>query len=204
MFQSEDQKKDNKLSHEEIRQEVDSFYKKVSTGEVATQVSARSIEQSLGYDEKLLQELPDEIRLGLSCGNPLEHLFLEDGETLLDLGSGTGVDVFLARLKFPRSGTIYGLERLPEMIERADKVRLKKNFSNIEFRLGTLTNMPFADGSIDKIISNCAINLEPDKATVYAEIHRVLKPGGMFFISDITLKQPLSKAISSQDNLYGS
>lgn len=191
-------------SHEKIRREVDAFYEKVSTGVHTVTVPAQAIEASLGYDEKLLGELPEEIRLGLSCGNPLEHLFLEPGETLLDLGSGTGVDVFLSRLKFPESGMIYGLDRLPQMIERAEKARAKKGFKNIEFRLGTLTEMPFPDASIDKVISNCVINLEPDKKKVYEEIHRVLKPGGMFFISDITLKKPLSEGILSRDNLYGS
>lgn len=192
------------VGHEAIRQEVESYYQKVSTGEIIMPVSGDTLYQSLGYDQSLLDQLPEEIRLGLSCGNPLEHLFLEAGETLLDLGCGTGIDVFLTRLKFPEAGTIYGMDIQPEMIKKAERVRDKKQFKNIEFHQGILTDMPFADGSIGKIISNCVINLEPDKQKVYDEIYRVLKPGGMFFISDITLKRELSEEIKAIPDLHGS
>lgn len=192
------------IKADEIRQEVDEFYKQVSAGQITTAISPEALYQSLGYDISLLKELPEEVRLGLSCGNPLEHLFLDEGETLLDLGSGTGMDVFLARRKFPQAKMIYGMDRLPQMIEKAQKALSKLKFSGVEFKLGTLTDMPFADGSVDKVISNCVINLEPDKKKVYQEIYRVLRPGGMFFISDITLKQELSESIRAMKDLHGS
>lgn len=188
---------------ESIRNEVDDFYRNVEAGKVNVAVSADRLYDSLGYDKALTAQLPEEVQLGLSCGNPLESLYIEDGESLLDLGCGVGMDVFMARLKFPHAGTIYGLDKLPEMLARAEKVLQKKGFKNIVFKQGTLTEMPFPDNAINKVISNCVINLEPDKQTVYRELHRILSPRGMFFISDITLKQPLSAELQRAENLYG-
>lgn len=188
---------------EKIREEVDDFYRKVEAGKIKTAVSADRLYDSLGYDQKLLAQLPEEVRLGLSCGNPLESLYIKDGESLLDLGCGAGMDVFMARFKFPNAGTIYGLDKLPEMIARAEKVSQNKGFKNIVFKQGTLTEMPFPDNTINKVISNCVINLEPDKQSVYRELYRILTQGGMFFISDITLKRPLSPELQRAKNLYG-
>lgn len=193
----------NSKNDEEIRKEVEEFYEKISEGNIKTEITPDSLYKSLGYDSKLLSELPEDIILGLSCGNPLEHLFVEDNDTILDLGCGTGIDIFMTRLKYPKAGTIYGLDKLQSMIDRATIVRDKKGFKDIEFKVGTLTEMPFPDNSINKIISNCVINLEPDKEKVYSEIFRVLKPGGMFFISDITLKAELPESIRRSENLYG-
>lgn len=191
------------LSDDQVRKEVDSFYQQVTDGTMFKTSGEDHIYASLGYDLTLLNDLPEEIRSGLSCGNPLEHLFLEKAETLLDLGCGMGLDCLMTRLKFPESGMIYGVDRLPAMILRAERARDRKGLAGIEFRQGSLIELPFADASMDKIISNCVINLEPDKQTVYGEIHRVLKPGGMFFISDITLKKPLSEELRRQENLFG-
>lgn len=193
----------NRKNEAEIRGEVNRFYREISDGSRVLHISSDELYDSLGYDKELLEQLPEEVRLGLSCGNPLESLALKEGETLLDLGSGTGMDVFIARLKFPQAGTLYGMDMLSEMVEKAERVRDKKGFSNIEFRVGTLTDMPFPDASIDTVISNCVINLEPDKKKVYEEIYRVLRPGGRFVISDITLKKPLSEDLQKADNLYG-
>lgn len=189
---------------EEIRQQVKKFYDNIAQGKTTTKVKSIDLYKSLGYDTKLLQQLPEEISSGLSCGNPLDNLVLKDTDTLLDLGCGMGLDVFMARIKYPNSNTIYGMDRLKSMIEKAEKVRDKKEFKKIEFVQGELIKMPFEDNSIDKIISNCVINLEPNKLQVYREIHRILKPNGMFIISDITLKKPLTKEIMSLDNIYGS
>lgn len=191
-------------NHQEIRQEVDDFYNRVATTNKGVEVEPDSIYHSLGFDESLLMELPEDIRSGLSCGNPVEHLYVEEGDIILDLGCGMGLDVFMAKLKYPQAGKIYGVDKLPAMIQRAERARVYKKFEGIEFKQGILTDLPFPDQSIDRIISNCVINLEPDKQKVYDEIYRVLKPGGMFFISDITLKKELSEEVKQQENLYGS
>lgn len=187
----------------DIREEVEQFYREISDGTRVLAIESDELYDSLGYDRDLISQLPEEVRLGLSCGNPLESLSLKKGETMLDLGSGTGMDVFLARMKFPEAGILYGMDRLPEMVEKAERVRDKKGFEAIEFRVGTLIEMPFPDASIDTVISNCVINLEPDKKRVYQEIYRVLKPGGRFVISDITLKKELSEKLQCAENLYG-
>lgn len=192
----------DKLSNEQIRESVDDFYKKISKGEIKTEVNPKKISDSLGYDKKLMEQLPKEVELGLSCGNPLENLKLEDGETLLDLGCGVGKDIFLTRIKYPNSGFLYGLDRLEEMIKKAEKVKKVKNFQNIEFKQGTLINLPFENESINKIISNCVINLEPEKQKVYNEIFRVLKAGGKFYISDILLKKELPIEWKNSEKLH--
>ena len=189
---------------EEIRQQVTNFYDNIAVGKTSTEVNSIDLYKSLGYDPKLLEKIPEEVSSGLSCGNPLDNLVLKDTDTLLDLGCGMGLDVFMARITYPNSNTIYGMDRLESMIQKAIKVRDKKGFKNIEFIQGELIDMPFEDNSIDKIISNCVINLEPNKQKVYQEIHRILKPNGMFIISDITLKKQLNDDILSLDNIYGS
>lgn len=189
---------------DEIRQQVTNFYDNIASGKTSTKVKSIDLYKSLGYDPKLLEKIPEEVPSGLSCGNPLDNLVLKDTDTLLDLGCGMGLDVFMARITYPNSNTIYGMDRLESMIQKASKVRDKKGFKNIEFVQGELIDMPFEDNSIDKIISNCVINLEPNKQKVYQEIHRILKPNGMFIISDITLKKQLNDDILSLDNIYGS
>lgn len=189
--------------HEEIRQEVDDFYNRIADSSKNVEVEPNSLYQSLGFDQSLLMELPEDIRSGLSCGNPVEHLYVEEGDVILDLGCGMGLDVFMTRLKYPQAGMIYGLDKLPAMIQRAERALAHKGFEGIEFKQGVLTDLPFPDQSIDRIISNCVINLEPDKQKVYDEIYRVLKPNGMFFISDITLKKELSDEMKNKEDLYG-
>ncbi|MDO5716260.1 MAG: methyltransferase domain-containing protein [Tissierellia bacterium] len=188
---------------DQIRKEVKEFYKKVSTGEEKTSITADELYRSLGYDETELALLPEEVKLGLSCGNPLENLIVKQGETLLDLGSGTGMDVFLARIKFPEGGVFYGVDVLEEMVEKARNVAEKKGFERVEFRQGTLVDLPFQENTMDHVISNCVINLEPDKQSVYKEIYRVLKPGGTCILSDVILKKELSKELREAKNLYG-
>lgn len=188
---------------EEIRSEVDRFYTEIAKNKRGTKVKSLDLYESLGYDRELLDQLPEEIQMGLSCGNPLENLLLRDGETLLDLGSGTGVDVFLTRLKFPKAGTLYGIDVLQAMVDRANDVRDKKGFEGVEFVRGEITDLPFEDGSISKVISNCVINLEPDKQKTYDEIYRVLEDGGMFIVSDIILKKPLPAEVLETKDIYG-
>lgn len=184
-----------------IRISVGNFYRGISEGTLKTEVDNNDLSKSLGYADELLKKLPEEINMGLSCGNPLSYLNLDEGETLLDLGSGGGMDLFIARMKFPNAGTLYGLDILPEMIAKAEKVRDAKGFENIEFRQGTLTENPFESSSIDKAISNCVINLEPDKQKVYNELYRILKSGGEFYISDIILKQNLPCCMKNDERM---
>ena len=188
--------------NEKIRKSVDEFYRKISKDECRTEVSPEEVSESLGYSREMMSQLPKGVDLGLSCGNPLENFELENGETLIDLGCGTGKDLFLTRIKYPDSGTLYGLDRLDEMILKAEKTRDMKKFKNIEFRQGTLTSMPFELESMDKAISNCVINLEPEKQTVYNELYRILKNGGKFYISDIMLKKELPKEWKKSEKMH--
>ena len=188
--------------NEKIRKSVDEFYRKISQDEYRTEVSPEEVSTSLGYSTEMMEQLPKGTDLGLSCGNPLENFELENGETLIDLGCGTGKDLFLTRIKYPDSGTLYGLDRLDEMILKAEKIRDMKKFKNIEFRQGTLTSMPFEPESMDKAISNCVINLEPEKQTVYNELYRILKNGGKFYISDIMLKKELPKEWKKSEKMH--
>ena len=188
--------------NEKIRKSVDEFYRKISKDECRTEVSPEEVSESLGYSREMMSQLPKGVDLGLSCGNPLENFELGNGETLVDLGSGTGKDIFLTRIKYPDSGTLYGLDRLDEMILKAEKTRDMKKFKNIEFRQGTLTSMPFEPESMDKAISNCVINLEPEKQFVYNELYRILKKGGRFYISDIMLKKELPEEWKKSEKMH--
>lgn len=188
--------------NEKIRKSVDEFYRKISKDECRTEVSPEEVSESLGYSREMMSQLPKGVDLGLSCGNPLENFELENGETLIDLGCGTGKDLFLTRIKYPDSGTLYGLDRLDEMILKAEKTRDMKKFKNIEFRQGTLTSIPFEPESMDKAISNCVINLEPEKQFVYNELYRILKKGGKFYISDIMLKKELPEEWKKLEKMH--
>ena len=156
-----------------IRLSVDNFYDNISKNKQKTKIDPKQLSKSLGYDEKIINEFPDEINMGLSCGNPINHLKIKEGQSLIDLGCGAGMDIFITKL------------------EKAKKVRDNKKFDNIEFIKGELINIPLEDKSVDRVISNCVINLEPDKQKVYDEIYRILKEDGMFVISDIILKKEL-------------
>ncbi len=141
----------------------------------------------LGYTADELSKLPEGANLGLGCGNPLALAALEEGETVLDLGSGGGIDCFLASSSVGPSGKVIGVDMTPEMIDRARANRAKGGFENVEFRLGEMEALPVADGSVDVVISNCVVNLSPDKSRVFGEVLRVLKPGGRFEVSGIVL-----------------
>ncbi|AME09615.1 MULTISPECIES: methyltransferase domain-containing protein [Gemella] len=174
-----------------IRLSVDSFYDNISKNKQKTKINPKDLSKSLGYDEKIINEFPDEINMGLSCGNPIQHLKLKEGQSLIDLGCGAGMDIFISRMKYPKAGTLYGLDRLDSMLEKAKSVRDKKGLKDIEFIKGELISIPLKDKVVDRVISNCVINLEPDKQKVYNEIYRILNDEGMFVISDILLKKDL-------------
>ena len=185
-----------------IRLSVDSFYDSISKKKQKTKIDPKRLSKSLGYDEKIINEFPDEINMGLSCGNPVNHLKIKEGQSLIDLGCGAGMDIFITKMKNPKVGTLYGLDRLDSMLEKAKKVRDNKKFDNIEFIKGELIDTPLEDKSVDIVINNCVINLEPDKQKVYDEIYRILKDDGMFVISDILLKQELPTEWKNSEKLY--
>jgi len=140
--------------------------------------SAQSISRSIGYSEEELKAVPEGANLGLGCGNPIALASLKEGETVLDLGSGAGFDCFLAARQVGSTGKVIGVDMTAEMLERARENARKGDFGDVDFRLGEIENLPVGDNQVDIIISNCVINLSPNKKRVFQEAFRVLKPGG--------------------------
>ncbi len=163
---------------------------------------ARDISKSIGYTEEELKAVPEGANLGLGCGNPVALASLKEGEIVLDLGSGAGFDCFLAADRVGENGRVIGIDMTPEMVEKARKNARKSNYANVEFRLGEIENLPVADNSVDIVISNCVINLAPDKGKVFSEAFRALKPGGRLMISDIVLLKELPDFIKDSIEAY--
>ncbi len=163
---------------------------------------SKEFAKSIGYSEDELASLPDGANLGLSCGNPTALASLKEGEIVLDLGSGAGFDCFVAAPKVGPSGKIIGVDMTPAMLETARENARKGGFSNVEFRLGEIENLPVADNSVDVVISNCVINLSANKRRVFEEILRVLKPGGRVSISDMALLKELPEKIRQSVEAY--
>ncbi|MFA5399988.1 MAG: arsenite methyltransferase [Dehalococcoidia bacterium] len=164
--------------------------------------TARDISKGIGYSEADMSSVPDGANLGLGCGNPVALATLKEGEVVLDLGSGAGFDCFLASSRVGAAGKVIGVDMTPEMVEKARENARKGGFNNVEFRLGEIENLPVADRSVDIIISNCVINLSPDKQQVFSEAYRVLKPGGRLMVSDIVLLEPLPESVQKSVSAY--
>jgi SAM-dependent methyltransferase len=161
-----------------------------------------TISQAVGYGKEDLEAVPDGANLGLGCGNPVALASLRAGDTVLDLGSGAGFDCFLAAKKVGETGRVIGVDMTPSMLAKARANAQRGGYTNVEFREGHIEKLPVDDNSIDVVISNCVINLSPDKEAVFSEIHRVLKPGGRFFISDLVLTRALPESITRSEDLY--
>jgi len=160
------------------------------------------IGRKIGYADADLSAAPEGANLGLGCGNPIALASLKEGETVLDLGSGAGFDCFLAADRVGKTGRVIGVDMTPEMVEKAADNARKDGVENVEFRLGDIEHLPVEDGSIDVIISNCVINLAPDKGRVFQEAFRVLKPGGRLMVSDIVLTRPLPEVVRNSVSAY--
>ena len=192
---------------ENIEDAVRSKYGSVAVSNLSTEhEGVRAVAEAFGYTAEELTSIPAEANMGLSCGNPTATASLREGEVVVDLGSGGGLDVFLAAQKVGPSGKAIGIDMTPEMIELARRNAEKGNdgdgYQNVEFHLAKIDDLPLSDGSVDCVISNCVINLAEDKSAVFREIARVLKPGGRLAVSDIVLKQPLPKELGENIMAY--
>jgi SAM-dependent methyltransferase len=185
----------------EITESVRAKYGAVAkSGLTNEHAGVRGVAEAFGYTKEELASIPAAANMGLSCGNPTATANLRPGEVVVDLGCGGGLDVFLAAKKVGPTGKAIGIDMTPAMIERARKNAA--GIENVEFHLATIDKLPLADASVDVVISNCVINLAPDKPAVFREIVRVLRPGGRLAVSDIALKKPLPAELKASIEAY--
>lgn len=206
-------------NHDEIRQTVRKAYKEIAifpaagTGKIVSccgpsensagiscgcnesGLDPAQMSSAMGYTEADISSVPEGSNMGLGCGNPVAIASIKQGETVVDLGSGGGFDCFLAAKKAGRTGQVIGVDMTPEMVSKARNNTIKLGLENVDFRLGEIEHLPVGDNLADIIISNCVVNLSPDKLAVYREAYRILKPGGKIAISDILTTTPLPEEI---------
>lgn len=163
---------------------------------------AKKIGKKVGYSDYEMNVVPEGANLGFGCGNPVALASLKEGDVVLDLGSGAGFDAFLSAQRVGKTGRVIGVDMTPEMIAKAKENAKKGKYANVEFRLGEIEKLPVEDSSVDVIISNCVINLTPDKEAVFKEAHRVLKSGGRLMVSDLVLAKDLPKELKDSVEAY--
>ena len=199
--------KNSEQKQVDVRETVRLGYAAIATGQhepcgpggCCGQANPEQLAKAVGYDAESIANLPEGANMGLSCGNPVAIAALREGQTVIDLGSGGGFDVFQAGEKVKATGRVIGVDMTPEMLGKARKnieyYRQRTGLDNVEFRLGEIEHLPVADASVDVVLSNCVINLSPDKPQVWREIARVLKPGGSVAVSDLALLKPLPENV---------
>lgn len=199
------------MPDESIRSEVRRHYAQAVTASSSCcapktsccgSTSPVQLAHAVGYAPSEIQAAPDGANLGLGCGNPLAFAELRAGDVVVDLGSGAGFDCFLAAGRVGPTGRVIGVDMTPEMVERARALARRDGIANVEFRLGEIEALPVADGVADMVISNCVINLSPEKPRVFAEALRVLRPGGVLMVSDLVLRRPLPERVRASVEAY--
>lgn len=199
------------LENDAIRQQVRTRYAEVAnspssccggnSGCCSPQTTAQESTR-LGYSDEEIQAVPEGANMGLGCGNPQAIASLKPGETVVDLGSGGGFDCFLASRPVGPTGRVIGVDMTPDMVSKARSNAVKGNYSNVEFRLGEIENLPVADNSVDVIISNCVINLSPDKQRVFNEAYRILRMGGRLAISDVVATAAMPQSLKQDKDAF--